>query len=167
MTDWPWSSKISFIHMCRYFWQWQTRIFIKNRTVYRFRKFFVKNVSVDSGFNNWNPGNCPVAEIPQRTSPTSHNTPFCSRMCYACIFMLHNGALGDICLMHWEIFEIGQFDLLYAITLRYIRAFAWHNRHLRINFWQKHKRLQGFRILSPNIGISCLVQKLISYWFIL
>ena len=42
----------------------------------------------------------PVAQIPQCTSPISHNAPFYSRNVHMCAHSVPNGTLWDICLMH-------------------------------------------------------------------
>ena len=49
----------------------------------------------------------PVQQIPQCTSPMSHNAPFCNRNVHVCTFLLQNGALWDIYLMHCGICETG------------------------------------------------------------
>ena len=45
---------------------------------------------------------------PQSAHSTSHNAPLCNRNIYihTCTFLLRNGALWDICLMHCGICEI-------------------------------------------------------------
>ena len=60
------------------------------------------------------PGICgcnrPGAQIPQCTSPISHNAPFYNRNVHTCAhFCYKNGALWDICLMHCGICEMGLF----------------------------------------------------------
>ena len=57
----------------------------------------------------------PGVQIPQCTSPISHNAPLCSRNVhtYVCTFLLQNGALWDICPMHCGICGIWE-------------NFAWH-----------------------------------------
>ena len=37
--------------------------------------------------------------------PPSHNAPFCNRNVHMCTFLLQNGALWDICLMHCGIWD--------------------------------------------------------------
>ena len=46
----------------------------------------------------------PIIKIPQSTSPISHNATFCDRN--VCTFLLQNGALWDICMMHCWICEM-------------------------------------------------------------
>ena len=50
--------------------------------------------------------NRPVAQIQQCTSPISRYTPFLTEICTAqlCTFLIQNGALWDICLIHCWIF---------------------------------------------------------------
>ena len=48
--------------------------------------------------------NRPMASISQYTSPISQNAPFVTEMC---TFLLQNGALWDICLIHCGISSIG------------------------------------------------------------
>ena len=57
--------------------------------------------------------NRPVAQIPQCTSSISHNPPLCNKNVH--IFLLQNGALGDIWLMHCEMHcEICEMDLFHS-----------------------------------------------------
>ena len=51
-----------------------------------------------------------ISQIPQCTSPTSHNAPFCYRNVHMCTFLLQSGALWDICLMHCGICEMGLYQ---------------------------------------------------------
>ena len=44
--------------------------------------------------------NRPVAQILNGTRPIFHNAPFCNRNVHMCTFLLQNGALWDICLLH-------------------------------------------------------------------
>ena len=55
-----------------------------------------------------------VAQILQCTSPISHNAPFCNRNVHMCTFLLQNGALWDICLMHCKSCEMGLLTYLVA-----------------------------------------------------
>ena len=50
--------------------------------------------------------NRPANQIPHCTSPTSRNAPFCNRNVHMCTFLLQNGALCDIYLMHCGISKI-------------------------------------------------------------
>ena len=53
-------------------------------------------------------------QIPQCTSPIWYPTMhhFVTEMSHVCTFLLQNGALWDICLMHCGICEMGQFDIM-------------------------------------------------------
>ena len=50
--------------------------------------------------------NRPIAQIPH-CSPISHNPPLCNRNVHVCTFLLQNGALWYIFLMHCGICELG------------------------------------------------------------
>ena len=58
--------------------------------------------------------NRPVAQIPQCASPIFHNAPLCNRNVHMCTFLLQNGALWDICLMHCRSCEMGLLVYLVA-----------------------------------------------------
>ena len=71
-------------------------------------------LSFDSNFTemySWG-SNRSVLQIPQCTSPISHNAPFCNRNVHVCTFLLQNDALWDICLMHCHIIIINYFTAL-------------------------------------------------------
>ena len=50
-----------------------------------------------------------ISQVDPYTNPTliSHNAPFCNRNVHVCAFLLQNGALWDICLVHCGINEMG------------------------------------------------------------
>ena len=71
---------------------------------------------VNVGSGNWlvHHGNRPVVQIPQYTGHITHKAPFCNRNVhmYACTFLLQNGAMCGICLIHCVICEMGLFSII-------------------------------------------------------
>ena len=67
--------------------------------------------------------NRPVAQIPQCTSPISHNAPFCNRNVHT--FLLENGALWDICLVHYGICEMGLLNISGELRCNHTRFSVW------------------------------------------
>ena len=59
------------------------------------------------------------SQIPQCTSPISHNTLFRAEMC---VFLFLNGALWDMVDVHCGICELGQFDHVKMV----VRHFLWY-----------------------------------------
>ena len=59
--------------------------------------------------------NWPVAEIQPCINPPSHNAPFWTETCTCMhIFLSQNGALWDICLVHWGIRAMGLLTVFYT-----------------------------------------------------
>ena len=48
-----------------------------------------------------------VVQIPQSTSPMSHNAVFCNKNVHMCAYLLWNTTSGNVCLTHCGICEIG------------------------------------------------------------
>ena len=72
----------------------------------------------------------PAAQIPQCNSPISHNAPFCNRNVHVCTFLLQNGALWDIHLMHHGICKIGPLRSYYIEGKGNTWIILWtHKRH--------------------------------------
>ena len=76
------------------------------------------------GFIGGEHGNRPVAQIPQCTSLISHNAPFCNRNLHVCAFLLQNGALWDMCLMHFVVCVMGLLEK-YIPKLYTLLNFCW------------------------------------------
>ena len=69
----------------------------------------------------------PAAQTPQCITPISHNAPFCNRNVHVCTFLLQNGALWDISVMHCGICEMG---LISQKIERNTRAWIVHSRNM-------------------------------------
>ena len=113
----------------------------------------------------------PISLIPECTCPISHNATLCNRNVHMCTFLLQNGALWDMGLMHCGTCTIGPIDNQHLfrlgigtdhVTSHYLNQW-WQNSLLTQVCITKPQWVERYESVSSSILVITYKQLIQSY----